>query len=94
MEYMKELETSSNDIRELDEKLDVKFACDDSLIHALGIGGAALAGTAAPPQGGDLAAAWAMAALLCSMGGCTSFLVNNAIVAKIVDKLKIRKSLP
>jgi hypothetical protein len=57
MEYMKELETSSNDIRELDEKLDVKFACDDSLIHALGIGGAALAGTAAPPQGGDLAAA-------------------------------------
>ncbi len=56
-EYMKELETSLNDIRELDEKLDIKFARDDSSIHALGIGGAALAGTAAPPQGGDLAAA-------------------------------------
>ena len=56
-DYMKELETSSNDICELDEKLNVEFAREDSLIYALGIGCAALAGTAAPPQGGDLAAA-------------------------------------
>jgi hypothetical protein len=62
-EYMKEPETSSNDICELDEKFDVEFAREDSSIHALGVGGAASAGTAAPPQGGDLAAARAMAAL-------------------------------
>ncbi len=56
-QYMKELETSSNDICELDKKLNVKFAREDSSIHALGIGGAALAGTSAPLQGGDLQAA-------------------------------------
>ncbi len=48
-EYMKELKTSSNDIPELDEKLDAEFAREDSSIHSLGVGGAALAGTAAPP---------------------------------------------
>jgi hypothetical protein len=62
-EYMKELKTSSNDISKLDEKLDVKFAHEDSSIHALGVGGAASAGMAAPPQGGNLAATRAMAVL-------------------------------
>jgi hypothetical protein len=38
-EYMKELETSLNDICELDKKLDVKFAREDSLIHALSVVG-------------------------------------------------------
>ncbi len=56
-EYMKELETSSNDICELDNKLNVKFAREDSLIYALGVGCAASAGMAAPLQGGDLLAA-------------------------------------
>ncbi len=51
-EYMKELKTFLSDIHELVEILDVKF---DSLIHALGIGGTALAGTAAPLQGGEKA---------------------------------------
>jgi hypothetical protein len=58
--YLNELEATSNDdIRDGDETLNTIFAREDASIHALGVGGgAASAGrTAAPPQGGDLAAA-------------------------------------
>ncbi len=93
-EYMKELKTSSNDISELDKKLNIEFACEDSLIHALGIGGTASAGLAALPQRGDLAAARAKVALSCSMGGCTNFFVDDAIVAEIFDQLKSETADP
>jgi hypothetical protein len=35
-----------------------------------------------------------MAALSCSMGGCTNFFVDDANVAKIVDKLKSKTADP
>jgi hypothetical protein len=58
--YLNKLEATSNDnICDGDETLIAIFAREDASIHALGVGsGAALAGCmAAPPQGGDLAAA-------------------------------------
>jgi hypothetical protein len=90
-EYMDELEaTSIDDIRELDETTNALFACKDASIHSLGVsGGAASAGRmAAQPQGGDLTAARAMAAISCSMGGCTNFFVNDDIVEEMKGQLK------
>jgi hypothetical protein len=95
--YMDELEaTSIDDIRELDETTDALFAREDASIHTLGIGGgAASAGPmAAQPQGGNLAAARAMAAISCSMGGCTNFFVEDDIVKEMVDQLKSETANP
>ncbi len=89
--YLNKLEaTSVDDIRELDETTNALFVRKDASIHALGVsGGAALAGCmAAQPQGGNLAAAQVMAAISCSMGGCTNFFVDNDIVEVIVNQLK------
>jgi hypothetical protein len=96
-EYLNELKaTSIDDIRELDEITNALFAREDASIHVLGVGGgSALAGRmAAQPQGGDLTAARAMAAILCSMGGCTNFFVDDGIVEEIVDQLKSETANP
>jgi hypothetical protein len=70
--YLKELKaTSIDDICELDKTTGALFACKNASIHALGIGGGtALAGCkAAQPQGGNLAAARAMAAIYLVLNG-------------------------
>jgi hypothetical protein len=96
-EYLNKLKaTLIDDICELDETTNALFAREDASIHTLGIGGdAASPGCmAAQPQGGNLAAARAMAAILCSIGGCTNFFVDDDIVEEIVDQLKSETADP